>query len=85
MQPWQVVKSHAVTACSSQPAKRPLLQRVTGCPRGLFCRADWWATQNTPYITMHDSKFVNLAGSFNSSHRFLRAAKLPSAGYRWEW
>ena len=33
------------------------------------------------YVTIHDSQFVNLAGSYNSSHRFLRAAKLPQAGY----
>jgi hypothetical protein len=34
---------------------------------------------------MHDSLFVNLPGSFNSSHHFARAAKLPSVGYIWEW
>jgi pSer/pThr/pTyr-binding forkhead associated (FHA) protein len=34
---------------------------------------------------MHDSLFVNLPGSYNSSHRFARAAKLPTVGYIWEW
>lgn len=45
----------------------------------------WFNTYADPYITFHDSKFLNLPGSYNSSHRFARAAKLPEAGYIWEW
>lgn len=47
----------------------------------------WFETYAEPdqYITIHDSKFLNLPGSYNSSHRFARAAKLPEEGYVWEW
>lgn len=38
-----------------------------------------------PYTTFHGSSFMNLSGSFNSSHRFIRAASLPQPGYDWEW
>jgi len=45
----------------------------------------WFAANSYPYITIHDSKFLNLPGAYNSSFRFIRAAKLPEAGYIWQW
>jgi penicillin V acylase-like amidase (Ntn superfamily) len=52
----------------------------------LFLPADWNSTiPSTTYTTFHDSKFLDLPGSYNSSHRFIRAAYLPGPGYNWEW